>query len=230
MIDLRLGDCLQVMATMPDSSVNIVFTSPPYNVGLKYKDYDDSREWSEYLTWLETVYAEMFRVCADGARVYSILSDRLMFELRSVIERVGFTYTQVLTWCKPNFCGGAGRMSNDWNYMTEQILLFRKGKRTPMLNGVGNTHSYFVVTGTQSNFKEGRIHPAQFPIELPVKIISRTPGETVFDPFMGSASVGIACLKLERNFIGCEIDPDYFQAAEKRISDFQQQPKLEIAL
>ena len=95
-----------------------------------------------------------------------------------------------------------------------------------MLNGQSNTHSYFEICTPQSNFKEGRFHPAQFPIELPDRIISRTPGNIVMDPFMGSGSTGIAAIKNQRNFIGIEIDPDYYEIAKKRIKEALMQPRL----
>jgi DNA modification methylase len=162
----------------------------------------------------------------DSGRVYSVLSDRLMFELKPVMENIGFTFGQVLTWYKPNLSGGASRITGDWNYLTEQILLFRKGDRTPMINGKCNTHSYFVIATPQSNFSEGRFHPAQFPIALPDRIISRTPGKVILDPFMGSGSVGLAAIKNDRNFIGIENDPKYYDVSEKRIALAQMQPNL----
>lgn len=225
-VELILGDCLEVMKGMDDKSVDIVFTSPPYNVGLSYISYDDNRQWPDFLEWLRKVYIQIERVMSDGARLYSVLSDRLLFELKSILDDIGLTFAQLLTWCKPNLVGGAGRVNGDWNYLTEHILLYRKGARTPMQNGYSNTHSYFEICTPQSNFKEGRYHPAQFPIELPNRIISRTPGETVFDPFMGSASVGIAAIKNNRNFIGIEIDETYFSIAERRIKEAQMQPRL----
>lgn len=226
-IRLYCGDCLEFMRTLPDKSVDIVLTSPPYNVGLKYSTYDDKKDWEQFVRSLTDIYSEIYRIMSDeGARIYSVLSDRLMFELKPILENIGFDFAQVLTWCKPNLAGGSSRITEDWNFLTEQILLMRKGKRTPMLNGVCNTHSFFVIATPQSNFSEGRFHPAQFPIDLPNRIISRTPGNNVFDPFMGAGSTGIAAVKNGRSFIGCEIDPVYFKIAEKRIHDAQMQPRL----
>lgn len=214
---------------MPDASVDIVFTSPPYNVGLAYIAYDDNREWNEFIDWLTSVYKEIERVLSDGGRIYSVLSDKLLFDLKPIQDKLGLTFVQILTWCKPNLCGGTSRISGDWNFLTEHILLFRKGKRTPMQNGNSNTHSYFVIATPQSNFKEGRFHPAQFPISLPDRILSRTPGDVVLDPFMGTGSTGLASIRNKRNFIGIEIDPNYFSVAEKRVKEAQIQPRLPMA-
>ena len=211
---------------LADGSIDIVFTSPPYNVNLNYGVYQDNKDSDEFYNWLFDVYCEIGRVMKDGSRIYSVLSDKLLFEMKTIQEDIGLNFVQILTWCKPNISGKAGRIPGDWNFLTEQILLFRKGKRTPMLNSNTNTHSYFEICTPQSNFKEGRFHPAQFPIELPNRIISRTPGKVILDPFMGAGSVGIAAIRNERDFIGIEIDNDYCNIAKKRIEIELMQPKL----
>jgi site-specific DNA-methyltransferase (adenine-specific) len=225
-IEIYQGDCIEIMKGMNREIVDLVFTSPPYNVGLSYKSYDDNDNWDVFLEWIDGVYKQIANVTADNGRIYSVLSDRLLFDLKPIQENHGLIFGQLLTWCKPNFGGGAGRITGDWNYLTEQILLFRKGKRTKMINGECNTHSYFVIPTPQSNYKEGRYHPAQFPIRLPNNIISRTPGNVVFDPFMGSGTVGIAAIKNSRGFIGIEIDPDYYAIAKRRIQEALMQPRL----
>lgn len=224
MKQLLCGDCIEVMKSLPQNSVDVVITSPPYNVGLNYNSYedkiDDYKKFS--LDWMKSVYDVM----AESSRLYVILSDKLIFDIRYVGVDAKFDFVQMLTWCKPNFSGKipGGRISQDWNNMTEHILLFRKGKRSSMLAGfdVGTTtHNYFVLASPQSNFKKDkRFHPAQFPMELPFKILSRTPGKTVLDPFMGSGTVGIACKRLGRDFIGIDIDPDYVKLSEDRINDY----------
>lgn len=72
-------------------------------------------------------------------------------------------------------------------------------------------------------------HPTEKPVSLPAHFmrLHSLPGDTIFDPFMGSGTTGVACVQTGRNFIGCEIDPTYFAIAEKRIKDAQQQPILE---
>jgi DNA modification methylase len=75
-----------------------------------------------------------------------------------------------------------------------------------------------------------KVHPTQKPVELMIWCIERAKipaGDTIFDPFMGSGTTGVACVQTGRNFIGCEIDPGYFAIAERRIHDAEQQPLLE---
>ena len=111
--------------------------------------------------------------------------------------------------------------------MSEPILLFNKGGRTPMLNGEGTTHNYFVIPTPQSNWNlEQKEHPAQWPELLPRCILSRTPGDVVLDPFMGSGTTGVAALRLGRNFIGFERDPKYHAIAMKRLRAAREQLEL----
>ena len=80
----------------------------------------------------------------------------------------------------------------------------------------------------KSENKDRRVHPTQKPISIMVQIIEyfTNKSDTIFDPFMGSGTTGVACVQLGRNFIGCEIDPDYFKIAEKRIREAELQPQL----
>jgi DNA modification methylase len=209
--------CIEGMLSLPPESIGMILTSPPYNVGLKYDGYDDNLPDDEFKSfnrsWLEVAYGRT----QESGRLYTIVSDTMLWWFREVAEAVGWQFAQKLTWCKPNFVGKAGRISGDWSHMTEDILLFRKGKRTPMLHGESTTHNWFVETAPQSNYKEGRIHPAQLPLGLCRKIIGRTPGDPVCDPFAGSGSVLVAAKELGRAFIGFDIVSSVAERANERI-------------
>lgn len=225
------GNALQI--PLADESIGVVLTSPPYNVGLRYDGYDDNMPDHEFREFIKKCLCEIYRVCKQSARAYFVISDSMLWWFRYTAEDVGFTYTQKLVWCKPNFVGSAGKVTNDWNYMTEDILLFRKGKRTPMQNGETTTHNWFVETVPQSNFKNGRIHPAQMPVSLCRRILDRTPGEPILDPFSGSCSVGVAAKQLRRPFVGIELVPSVVSSARNRLfpSFFEMPPaQLTVAL
>jgi site-specific DNA-methyltransferase (adenine-specific) len=204
---------------LADESVDVILTSPPYNVGLKYDGYDDNLSENEFIEFNKQWLTESFRVCSRIARVYVVISDSMLWWFRDVAIETGFAFVQKLVWCKPNFVGSAGKVTNDWNYMTEDILLFRKGKRTPMQNGNTTTHNWFVETVPQSNFTEGRIHPAQFPVSLCLRILDRTPGDLIMDPFCGSGSVLVAAKKLGRAAIGFDLIGDVTHRAYKRVTN-----------
>ena len=202
-------------------SVGVIITSPPYNVELKYDGYSDKLPHDEFVQFNRDWLTEAYRVMRDTGRMYVVLSDSMLWWFKELAITVGWTYVQKLVWCKPNFVGSAGKVTNDWNYMTEDILLFRKGKRTPMQNGNTTTHNWMVETVPQSNFKEGRIHPAQFPVSLCLRLLDRTPGDVVLDPFAGSGSVLVAAKRLGRVAIGFDIVFDVVKRAAKRLVNTQ---------
>lgn len=204
--EIQVGDCREIMASYPQESVGLIITSPPYNVGLNYDGFDDNLPEDEFVQFNYEWLLQAYRVAKDTARLYAVIGDKMLWFFREQAEKAGWSYAQKLTWCKPNFVGR--KISGDWNYMSEDILLFRKGKRTPMLSNFENgvtTHNWFVETVPQSNFKEGRIHPAQMPLKLCKKLIARTPGEPIMDPFVGSGQVLRAARALGRAFVGIEL-------------------------
>jgi len=209
-------DCLEALPMLPDGCVDAVVTSPPYNVNLPYKSFDDNLPDAEYKAWLSDACKQVVRVMAESARAYWVVSDKLVFVLHKIMP---IKFVQLLTWCKPNLAGGGGKVTNDWNCTTEHVMLFRKGKRTPMLSHEGvNTHSYFEIVSPQRNFNcECKVHIAQFPFLLPYTLISRTPADIILDPFAGSGTSGVAAIQLGRKFLGFEIDPSDTEIANKRI-------------
>src|SRR3990167_7719292 len=214
-IQIFHGDC-RVIA--PLVRADVVVTSPPYNVGLKYLGYDDQmpQELFERFNqeWLEAVTQSL----NPSARVYIVLSDKMVFWMKPLVERTGLTFVQLMAWCKPNLAGGAS-ISLDWNCLAEWILLFRYGTRTPMMSGEGTTHNWFVIPSPQRNWNgdDSKQHVAQFPLKLPRRILARTPGEIVLDPFMGSGSTLRAAKDLRRKAIGIEIEEKYCEIAAKRL-------------
>jgi len=211
------------MATWPAEGVGCILTSPPYNIGLDYDGFNDNMPHGEFVEFNRQWLIEAARVCRETARIYVIVGRKMKWWFKPSAEAVGLNFVQELTWCKPNLVNSSRGMRYDWSPMTEPILLFRKGKRTPMLNAASillsaNTFDWFVETVPQSNFREGRIHPAQLPLSLCQKIIARTPGEPVLDPFAGSGQVLRAAQSLGRSWIGIELVPSVAEAARRFIA------------
>lgn len=215
------GDARQT--ALPDESIGVILTSPPYNVGLRYEGFEDRLSPDEHKEFNRRWLVEAYRIAQDGCRLYVIVSDEMLWWMRPLAEEIGWRWGQALTWCKPNLCGRSGysaRISNDWNYMSEFILLFRKGKRSPMLsNSLACTFNWFIETVPQRNYSGGRIHPAQLPVSLCLKILARTPGEPVLDPFAGSGSVLVAAKMLGRRYLGFELVPQVAEAARRRLTE-----------
>lgn len=213
------GDSVQIVPTLKDKP-SMVFTSPPYNVGLKYKGYHDKRD--DFQSWIHDVLKVCFAACEDSARGYFTIHESMIFWMRESAEKAGWTYGQLLTWCKSNLVGGAGkRITGDWNLLSEWIFLLRKGKRTAMLNdAAGNTFNWFLESCPQSTFNGNRHrwHAAQMSLNLACRIIRRTPGELVLEPFCGSGTTLLACKLIGRKAIGIDVDESACEIAAKRLA------------
>ena len=213
------GNALRI--PLASGSVGVILTSPPYNVGLNYDGYDDNLPEKEFKQFNRKWIYQAYNVMKDGGRMYVAVSDKMRYWIRVIAEDCGWTWVQDLTWCKPNMVGRTG-VEYEWAMMSEPIMLFRKGKRSTMLNGAEfapNTFNWFIETVPQSNFREGRIHPAQFPLSLCLRILSRTPGEPILDPFAGSGSVCVAAKMLGRSCLGIDIVDSVVVRANKRLRD-----------
>jgi len=228
------------MAELPDHSLHLAVTSPPYNVT---KDYDADLSLEEYLALLKRVFTETFRVLVNGGRAcinVANLGRKPYIPLSAHISRmmgeIGFLMRGEIIWVK----GAAAGKSMAWGSWQsaanpvlrdthEYILVFSKGafgRKKPA--GKENTISreQFMewtksvwMMPTESARKVG--HPAPFPIELPYRLIQlyTFSGDIVLDPFMGSGTTALAAFKAGRHYIGYETDSAYIHLAEARIQN-----------
>ena len=224
MIQLMQGDCLELMKSIPDKSVDMVLTDPPYMVNhttggastsklankwrgniLAGNSIMDFRKDVRFADWMKDIY----RIVKDGAHVYVFCNDKNMNELLCASFDVGFRLANILVWVKNNACPNRYYMKN-----CEFIVFLYKGKAIPInVMGSKTANQYANIPGKQKK------HPTQKPIPLLQDIIQNSSkhGETVFDPFMGSGSTGVACVNTGRSFIGMELDAGYFKIASERI-------------
>ena len=229
----------ELMDTLPEGSVHLMVTSPPYNVG---KEYDEDLTLAEYRAFLRTVMAEVYRVLVPGGRVcFNIanLGRRPYLPLhRYVIEdllALGFLMRGEIIWDK----AGGGASSTAWGSwqspanptlrdVHEYILVLCKDTwRRPKLPGREATISredFLECTRSLWQFpavSARRIgHPAPFPEELPRRCIElyTYSDEVVLDPFMGSGTTALAALKAGRRFVGYEVSAEYRELAYRRLA------------
>lgn len=217
--EVYTGDALVLARSIPDESVDIVFTSPPYNVGMAYETTDDSMSEADFWRFQECWLVDAFRVTVGGGRLYATVGDEMMWEFRPLAERVGWRFHQLLVWCKPNLPGR--KITRDWDGLTECCLLFHKERRTSMVNGPFGvtTHNWVVEAAAQSNFHgwQKKVHPAQMPVRVAYCWLSRTPGQVVYDPFLGSGTTAQAARMLGKDWIAFEIGPETADLARERI-------------
>jgi len=222
------GDCLTEMAKMEPESFGLIITSPKYNIGLDYGEgkQADKLPDTEFRQFNRDWLAEGFRVAGDGCRLYVAVSEKMLWWFKPLAEEIGWTHSQMFVWCKTNFVGGTRRITGEWNSMIDWFLIFRKGKKTPMLRwDETNTVNWFRHATPQSNFGGDlhKEHPAQWPLLLIRRFVMRTPGNPVLDPMCGSGVVGKAAVLCGRDFTGIDISEAYCAISRKRIEIAQRQ-------
>jgi DNA modification methylase len=230
----------EMMTELPDFSVHLVVTSPPYNVG---KEYDADLTMGDYLAFLERTWAEAKRVLVPGGRLcinVANLGRKPYIPLHAFIAdqciRLGFLMRGEIIWNKaasasPSTAWGSWKSASNpiLRDVHEYILVFCKDtfkRQNPAgrESTIGRDEflqynkSVWDITA-ESARKIG--HPAPFPLELPRRLIQlyTFAGEVVLDPFMGSGQTAIAALKSGRHYIGYEIDPKYVDLAGRRIQE-----------
>ena len=237
------------MEELPDNSVHLMVTSPPYNVG---KEYDQNLTLEEYREFLRRVWREVKRVLVPGGRACINIANLgrkpyiplHCFIIEDMLD-LGFLMRGEIIWNK----GASGSPSTAWGTwlsarnpilrdVHEYILVFSKGmftrKTATKRKSTISREEFLEFTKSVWTFpaepasKIG--HPAPFPVELPYRLIQlyTFEEEIVLDPFMGSGQTAIAALKSGRHFVGYEIEEQYVRLAERRIEEFlaKQKPVL----
>jgi len=209
---LYLGDCLEYMKSMPDKSVDAVITDPPY--GINHSSHRDS-------SWMDTeIDGDNDTNLRDA--VIDTFQNKSMALFGSWKSPRPEGIRGILIWDKgPAF--GMGDLTFPWKMSWEEIYIFGDEWVGYRDEGVLRNH---IICSWESH---GRTHPHEKPVSLIKHLLSKLPSDfTIFDPFMGSGTTGVACMQLGRKFIGCEIDPGYFAIAEKRIAQAQMQLLLPL--
>lgn len=234
------------MKEIPDNSVHLMITSPPYNAS---KEYDEDLSLKEYLQLLENSFRETYRVLVNGGRAcinvanlgrkpYIPLSDYVS----KIMIDIGFHMRGEIIWNKAQ----SATSSTAWGSwqsaanpilrdIHEYILVFSKGNYKREKKNKENTitkEEFLEWTKSiwtfpaESAKKIG--HPAPFPEELPYRLIQlySFKGDIILDPFIGSGTTALAALQSERKFIGYDINKEYIELAKKRIDAFFKQPKI----
>ena len=242
----RLENTIRVISAgdlqeIPDNSVHLMVTSPPYNAT---KEYDDDLSQKDYFELLREVFTETYRVLVNGGRAcinvanlgrkpYIPLSDHIS----QMMTEIGFLMRGEIIWNK-GVKAGVSMAWGSWRSAAnpvlrdthEYILVFSKGafsRKKPEGKENTITKEQFMewtrsvwLMDTESARKVG--HPAPFPVELPYRLIQlyTFTGDIILDPFIGSGTTAVAALMSGRKYIGYEINPQYAELAEARIAQF----------
>lgn len=219
---LHLGDCMDIMKTIEDKSIDLVITDPPYKIetsgGGLYTQAD--KQYVKELNSMkdgfsEDVLDELCRIMKK-INIYFFCSQKQIIPLLDYFVKKKKCNWNLLTWHKTNPVPACG---NKYLTDTEFILFFReKGVK---VYGNYNTKFTYYVTPLNQKDKKKYGHPTIKPQEILLNLVTNSSqeGDTVCDPFMGSGSTGVACKNLNRDFIGIEVDNNWYQIAQNRINE-----------
>lgn len=223
--ELILGDCLQKMKQMPNNSVDLVLTDPPFGISKKSNIHTmkdrlrrtgiDFGNWDKKI-FIKKALPEFERILKPRGAMLCFYDQLKLEDLTKVLNPRRCIY-----WKKTN---PMPMIQNPFPLSAVECMLYSTKSKTGTYNGKGE-HNWFEC---KSPLPFERKHPTQKPIELIEWLIRLFSNEKdlIFDPFMGSGTTGVAALKLQRRFIGIEISPEYFKIAKKRISEWENQKRL----
>lgn len=242
-VELHLGDCLEIMKAMPDESVDLVLTDPPFNVGKRYGTSDNRKD---YPSWCADWIAECFRITKKTGviSIKNIVRNLPLMFLE--MGKHGSLINQVI-WRNTSANHSKGGFWNDY----ESILIYsksssftfntyaqtqpmrkpswnkdrrsrEKGQMRDIWDDITRVYTGSVVHPEAVLMGDGtkkKLHPCQQPIDLSVRqiLFLSNAGDTILDPFMGIGTTGVACVKNSRGFVGIEINERYFLEAQDRI-------------
>lgn len=238
-LELWHNDFLNLDISCISGKINLIITSPPYNVGIEYQKHDDHQDYYQYLMFSESWLKKAYDLLADDGRLcLNIPLDKNKFGAESVYadivtiaKKVGFKYKTTIIWNEQNIsrrtAWGSWLSASAPNIIApvETIAVFYKKSWKKSYKGTSTINKEEFIEWTNGIWTfpgENRKiikHPAPFPVELPrrcIKLFSYKE-DIILDPFVGSGTTLLAALELGRFSIGIDIDESYLLIAEKRI-------------
>lgn len=237
-MQLTCGDCLEVMKSIPDKSIDMILCDLPYYCVVK-DDFDNQwKNENDYLEWVSSNIKRSVALLKEGGSFVLFCSRQMVHKIAIICESLGLIEQRMIIWCrKRSFNQTRGKALNS-GY--EPILYFTNGNQNITFNnvkikvdsqrpeyksgilkdGVSLSDCWTDIPSLPHNSKEKVKHPTQKPIKLMERIISivSSPNDVILDFCMGSGTTGVACVNTGRDFIGIEKDEHYFEIAYNRIN------------
>ena len=222
--------CFDFLPKIETKSINLILIDPPYEISretnfqsgnLTGTDTDrfrismDFGEWDKNFSNLEEVFKQGYRILKDGGTMICFYDLWKIETIKQYYENNKFKQIRFIEWLKTN----PVPINSKINYLTNAreiaILGIKKSKPTFNSSYDKGVYQYPIC------HDKDRFHPTQKPLELIEELIIKhsNEGDTVLDCFSGSGTTGVAALQQNRNFLGCEINPEYYEKSKKRIED-----------
>lgn len=229
-------DCMEGLAAVPDSSVDLVLTDPPYSsggafsgdrrsrTGVKYTatDYEgaaalpdfsgDNMDQRGFTEFCRQVFAKCREKTKPEGVIACFIDWRNLPALTDALQAAGWVWRGIAVWNKPNGRPQKGRYRNEFEF-----IVWGSNGAMPFERGVGCLPGYYRYSNVQS---KDRVHQTEKPLQLITDLLEIVPkGAIVLDPFMGSGTTAEACLRTGRSFIGFELSKEYHAVAMQRVEN-----------
>lgn len=234
-------DALHQLKKFKDESIDLIVTDPPYNISnenkitrkettdinMDFGKWDHFETEEDFIEFTNSWFFDCMRILKKEGWMYVFFGNTWIWILQLALRKwsnFGIIHRTTFTWLKSNPAPSYRKFN--WRNSTEPVLVFSKGKcRIP--NFINQTYmKNYMYTSCRSNYGTTG-HPTEKPVQL-IELFVKTSsnkGETVLDPFMGSGTTGMACLQLDRKFIGIERSFRWFPVAQDRLNKFKKQTK-----
>jgi len=232
-------DCVKGMKKLPDESIDLIFTDPPYNENYKYRDSHFIDYRSDYYTFIDRVLRECKRILKPTGSIYLKHSSRQIGKIISILNKY-FIFRNLIIWTSQSQSHPENNYDSSYeplyfysktdNYIFHKRIQMRSkpykywsGKKIAfigLMNNIWNIKKENTGCIRSKNEKEkSKDFPCSMPVGLPYRaiIFSSNENNIVLDPFIGSGTTAIACIKSKRHYIGYEIDESYYNLAKSKI-------------
>lgn len=219
--EIICGNCLNVMDEMPNECIDLIITSPPYNIGINYQDeYTDAQSREEYFSFLFRVLSQSKRLIKKDGLMCFVIGNQsasgLPHHFYNLLIELKFHIIREIYWFK-----GLCYIPGEWIFVTSLSSSYNKYYQRNDAYYSNNQFPFlWDMRYLSHETQEIMNHPALFTIKIPSKLmeINTIENDIILDPFMGCGTTARAAKNLKRNFIGIEINPGYCKIAEERLS------------
>lgn len=251
-------DCIEGMRALPDNCADLVIADPPYNLNKNFGAYNETERKDDWLPWSKTWLSEVKRILKPGGNVFVYGIHHYLCYLQVYMYEIDLSYRRQIIWYYEN--GFAGYSTRTLAAHYEPLLWFSKGdkytyhpirepyksqerlkhkitkngrewKPNPEGRLAGDVWSFPTLAGRR--FRDEKVdHPTQKPLSISVRIVKHfsNPGDLVIVPFAGSGTECLASLMESRQFIGFELNNDYIQIANNRLTQWATKPSTQLTL